>query len=203
MMELRELEKSSITLVKNESKYVMIDLTPYMKDDTSVITIYTSSMVGFTTVIGKLSSNRNPDFPSDSDNDYRVIGPELQIKMEDIKGKLEKNGMEEHEEISLVLMLKAVLHSRIIISFTSKENYIEHLLINVPQDVTIQPHGAKFYSLEYFQDYKIKIVRTSGFPNVAYDTCSTKNLERCIEDLEKNSGSVMNSKVDQISIKHK
>lgn len=75
----------------------MIDLTPYMKNDTSVITIYTSSIVGFTTVIGKLSSNRNPDFPSDSDNDYRIIGPELQIKVEDIKSKLEKNGMEEHE----------------------------------------------------------------------------------------------------------
>lgn len=88
MMELRELEKTSITLVKNESKYVMIDLTPYMKNQSDVITIYTSSIVGFTTVIGKLSSNRNPEFPSDSDNDYRIVGPELQIKVEEIREKL-------------------------------------------------------------------------------------------------------------------
>lgn len=52
-----------------------------MKNDTNVITIYASSIVGFTTIIGKLSSNRNPDFPSDSDNDYRVSGSELQIKI--------------------------------------------------------------------------------------------------------------------------
>lgn len=91
--------------------------------------------------------------------------------------------MDEHEEISLVLMLKAVLHSRIIISFTSKEDYIEHLSINVPQDVSLPAHGAKYYSLEYYQDFKIKIVRIAGFPSFAYSVCSIKNIDRCIEEL--------------------
>lgn len=80
-------------------------------------------------------------------------------------------------------MLKAVLHSRIIISFTSKEDYIEHLSINVPQDVVLKPKGAKYYSIEYYQDFKIKIVRVSGFPSFAYDVCQIKNLDSCIEQL--------------------
>lgn len=110
----------SITLAKNESKYVTIDLTPYLKNDTNVISIHSTSMIGFVSIIGKLSSNRNPEYPTDNDNDYRVMGPELQIKMDDIKEKLEKNGMDEHEEVELIFMMKALLHSRNIISFTSK-----------------------------------------------------------------------------------
>ena len=44
-----------------------------------------SSIVGFNTIIGKLSSNRNPDYPTDNDNDYRFSAPETQIKIEEIR----------------------------------------------------------------------------------------------------------------------
>lgn len=97
-------------------------------------------------------------------------------------------------------MLKAVLHSRLIISFTSKEDYIEHLSINVPQEVNLPANGSKYYSLEYYQDFKVKIVRVSGFPAFAYDVCHIKSLNDCIERLENNPGSTINSKIDQISV---
>lgn len=75
----------SITLAKSESKYVTIDLSPYLKNGSKVITIYSSSIVGFNTMIAKLSSNRNLEYPTDNDNDYHITGPEMQITLDDIR----------------------------------------------------------------------------------------------------------------------
>ena len=80
-------------------------------------------------------------------------------------------------------MLKAILHSRLIISFTSKENYIEHLTINVPQDVHLPKTTVKYFSIEYYQDIKVKIVRVSGFPAFAWMTCPVKDFDKCIDEL--------------------
>ena len=124
IMEMRELEKMSITLAKEESKYLLIDLNSFLNNGSNVITVYTTNIVGYTSVIAKLSSNRDPTYPTDTDNDYRIFGPELQIKISDIKEKLESSKMDEHEEIHLIFLLKAISHARIVISFTSKENYI-------------------------------------------------------------------------------
>lgn len=74
-----------ITLAKSQSKYVTIDLSPYLKNGSNVITIYSSSIVGFNTMIAKLSSNRNLEYPTDNDNDYRITGPEMQITLDDIR----------------------------------------------------------------------------------------------------------------------
>jgi hypothetical protein len=36
-------------------------------------------------MIAKLSSNRNLEYPTDNDNDYRITGPEMQITLDDIR----------------------------------------------------------------------------------------------------------------------
>ena len=48
-------------------------------------------------IIAKLSSNRILEYPTENDNDYRIVENEMQIKIEDMRQKLEDNGMDEHE----------------------------------------------------------------------------------------------------------
>ena len=48
--------------------------------------------------------------------------------------------------------------------------------INVPQDVHLAAGASKYYSLEYYQDFKIKVVRVSGFPNFAFFLCPTSEI---------------------------
>ena len=62
--------------------------------------------------------------------------------------------------------------------------------------------SVKFYSVEYYQDYKLKIVRISGFPALAYRICNSAKMEECIDSIESDSGSMINSKVDQIAVKY-
>lgn len=61
---------------------------------------------------------------------------------------------------------------------------------------------VKYFSVEYYQDFKIKIVRVSGFPSFALVTCPVKDFDKCIDDFEGNPGSIINSKIDQVSVKY-
>ena len=79
--------------------------------------------------------------------------------------------------------MRAIEHSRTIISFTSKENYIEKLMINVPEDIHVPRGSSKYYSVEYYQDMKLKVVRVTGFPSFSWQVCPIKDIETCIDEI--------------------
>ena len=190
----------TITFTKNETKYFLIDVNSLLSNDSAVITIFSTNIIGVATIAAKLSSNRDPNHPTLDDHDFKIHGPETQITMDQIKAKLDKSDMIGHEQVELILMVKAAEHARVMIEFTSKTDFIQSLTINTPQTVVVPVGTSKFFSMEYYQDYRIKIARTSGSPLFSHKICRPQNFEDCIEELDKDKGTIVNSKIEQMNV---
>jgi hypothetical protein len=64
VMELVEDHKVSITLGKNESRYLLIDIDQFVKSE-KTLTIFESNLLGFHVSYAKLVSNRQLKYPTD------------------------------------------------------------------------------------------------------------------------------------------
>lgn len=195
-IELLEEHKLTITLAANETKYLLVSITPFLESD-KTLTFICSDVVGYHSLLATVSTNRNLTLPTDETFDWRLELYESQITIEAIKAKLAEKGMDTHEEVDIVIQAKGYQPNKFIIEFTSRDDYIQALTLGNPQHVEIPAGKTKLFSVDYFLSYRVKLIRRSGFPALAYKACPRNQMSDCLEEINKLAPVQITSKADE------
>lgn len=184
IIEVAEEQKVTISLAKDETKFLLVSLTPFLETDRT-LTFMCSDVVGYHSFTASLSSNKNLSLPTEDEFDYRFELYESQLKMEDIKKKLQEKGMDTHTEIDLIIFAKGFEANKFVFEFTSRQNYMSSLSLGVPQSVSLAANTTKGFLVDYFMSYRMKLIRRRGFPFVAYKACKRNRIPECLDELSK------------------
>lgn len=117
--------------------------------------------------------------------------------MESLKNKLKEKGMDTHEEIDIILVAKGTLPNKFIFEYTSRDEFIQALTLGNPQQVEIPSGQTKFFSVDYFLGYRVKLIRRSGFPGLTYKPCQRNQIPDCLEAINKAKANQITSKADE------
>lgn len=128
-------------------------------------------------------TSRDMKMPSDHSFDYRLDADETQLTMAEIKQKVESKKQNVKDGVKLALYCKSFEASRFTLEFTTSENYIQKLLVGQPQQIIIAPHAEKYIQTEHYMDYRVKVTRTQGYPQISYRACQRKEMEDCYQKL--------------------
>jgi hypothetical protein len=139
IIELLEEHKLTISLAVNETKYMLVSITPFL-DTNKTLTFICSDVVGYHSLLVGVSSNKNMTLPTEESFDWRFELYESQVSIEEIKKKLTEKGMDTHEEIDLILLAKGYAPNKFIFEFSSKDDFMQSLSMGVPQPVLIPAH---------------------------------------------------------------
>lgn len=197
LVELVEEHRLPVSLAVNETKQLLIDLQHYIESD-KTLTIFTSSMLGFHECFASLITNREMKLPNDHSYDYRLDSDETQLAMADLRQKLESKKQNLKDDPRMALYCKGFDANRFTIEFTTNDNPIQKLLLGQLQQVIVPPHTEKYLQTEHYMDYRVKITRVQGYPQLAYKVCKRAELEDCYQKLSSEATEKATDKVVEI-----
>lgn len=196
IIELMEEHKLTISLAINETKYMLVSITPFLANN-KTITFMCSDVVGYHTLLASVSSNKNLTLPTEETFDWRFELYESQLTTEAIRTKLTEKGMDTHEEIDIILLAKGFQANKFILEYTSNDEYMQSLTLGNPQPIEVPAGKTKFFTVDYYMQYRVKLIRRSGFPGLVYRPCMRTQIPDCLEEINKAKSVQVTSKADE------
>jgi hypothetical protein len=74
---------------------------------------------------------------------------------------------------------------------------MQSLSIGVPQPIAIPANQERVYTVDYYLNYRVKLIRRKSFPYLTYKACSRKSISDCLEEMKKTKAIQITSKADE------
>ena len=106
----------------------------------------------------------------------------MKIEIEKIKKILQEQEMDDHNDIYLYILARAVTDSKLSIEFEfndQDEEKVKMMSFDSFEHVKLQPKKSKLFYTSIEQPFEIKIQRSNGFPFYSTKICK-KKLDDCI-----------------------
>jgi hypothetical protein len=147
LVEVPEKFKLDMVLNRGEQKYLLADLKYFLNKESLVFFTYTS--LGSVLFKANVYSEKNPRCPSTEEvaADYHMFGVETEIRIDDIKRKLELNGMEGDKSPYICILAYAYLESKFSIEFVSEVTDIKDIPIDTTTAVSLKRDEMRLFQV--------------------------------------------------------
>jgi hypothetical protein len=90
----------------------------------------------------------------------------------------------------MCLSIRTQTDSKFSIEYSTSKEKIKHVHLDSFEEVILAAQQTKFYQVEGYYDFTVKIMRKSGFPFVYIKECPAPQLSDCKQQVftEKNQG---------------
>jgi hypothetical protein len=159
----------------------LVDLKYHL--DKEEITFYTYITLGSPILKVNVYTEKNPRCPTiEEDADFKFIGLETGITVEDIKAKISENSMEGDSTPYLCVLAVAPSDSKFSIEWTSDKNTIKTLAIDTTTALSTISGQKTIYQIDTTQETYLKITRDEGFPYFSTKTCKPEggDFSNCV-----------------------